>query len=117
MDLAKTRKHLAKRLAESEGLRARAPIAAHFEDCSQAVQRLSESLLVHESNSNLHQLARDCAIRLHIWGFGSGASSRALDYSLKDCPGIRQHTLSLLEDLHESVDLGEQLPAPVASMR
>ncbi|KXJ88488.1 hypothetical protein Micbo1qcDRAFT_197288 [Microdochium bolleyi] len=105
MDLAKTRMGLAKRLEESRGLRARAPIAAHYEDCSQAVQRLSESLLVHDSDSDLHRLARDCAIRLHIWGHGSGASSRGLDYSLKDCPGVRQHTLSLLEDLHESVDL------------
>ncbi|KAH7028080.1 uncharacterized protein B0I36DRAFT_146973 [Microdochium trichocladiopsis] len=104
MDTARTRKGLLKRLEEARGLRARAPIAAQFEDCSQAVQRLSGSLMVLDSDSDVHRLARDCAIRLNVWGHGSGASSRALDYSLKECPGIRQHTLNLLNDLNQCVE-------------
>ena len=107
MDSTKPRKGLLKKLEQARGLRARAPIAAQFEDCSQSIQRLSEPLMVHDADSDVHRLARECLIRLNKWGHGSGASTRALDYSLKECPGIRQHTLDLLKDLNECIETGK----------
>jgi hypothetical protein len=101
----------AQRLKESRGLRAKAPVAAHFEDCVQAFQRLSDSLQVNQSNSELHNISKDCALRLQLWGEGSDASSRALDYALKGSPEVKRQTLRLLEDLHSTLEEGELKPS------
>lgn len=96
-----------KKLKESRGLRAKALVAAQFEDCVQAFQQLSDSLQVNPSNAEFHTISDDCGLELRIWGYDSGASSRALDYALKGSPVIKKQTLSLLKDLHSVLDKGK----------
>ncbi|KAI1845649.1 hypothetical protein JX266_008260 [Neoarthrinium moseri] len=99
-----SRSKKAQRLKEARGLRAKAPVAAHFEDCVQAFQRLSDSIQVNQSNSELHQIAEDSAIRLKLWGEGSQASSRSLDYALRNSSILKRQTLRLLKDLHSTLE-------------
>ena len=96
-----------RRLEASRSLRAKAPIAAHFEDCFQAFQQLFDSLKVNESNSELHNIAKDCGLRFKIWGDDSGASSRALDYALRSSPVVKRQTLRLLKDLSSFLEQGK----------
>ncbi|KAH8682294.1 hypothetical protein BX600DRAFT_448189 [Xylariales sp. PMI_506] len=93
----------AQRLKEKGGLRAKAPIAAQFEDCFQAIQQLSDALQVNRSNSGLHNRSKDCELRLKLWGEDSGASSRILDYLLRNSPVLKRQTRRLLEDLHTTL--------------
>lgn len=97
----------AQRLKESRGLRAKAPIAAQFEDCFQSFQQLSDSLQFKPSNLELYSITKECGRRLKTWGEDSGASSRALDYALKNSIVVKQQTLRLLTDLHSILDDGE----------
>ncbi|KAK0385014.1 hypothetical protein NLU13_7492 [Sarocladium strictum] len=89
----------AERLKEQRGLRAKAPIAAQFEDCVQAFQQLSDSLQVKLSSSSLQEGSKDCYARLMLWAQESGASSRLLDYTLRGCPALKHQSLRLLEEL------------------
>lgn len=88
---------------ESRLLRAKAPIAARFEDCFQAFQQLSDSLQVNESNTELHRISKEHELRFKIWGDDSGASSRALDHALRKCPVVKRQTLSLLKELRSTL--------------
>lgn len=89
----------AERLKEQRGLRAKAPVAAQFEDCVQAFQQLSDSLQVKLSSSSLQKGSKDCYARLMLWAQESGASSRLLDYTLRGCPALKHQSLRLLEEL------------------
>lgn len=95
------------RLKESRGLRAKAPVAAQFEDCFQAFQQLSDSLQVKQSDAQLYSISKDYELRLKIWGDDSGASSRALDYDLRNSPVVRRQTQRLLRDLHSTLEQGQ----------
>ncbi|KAH8649070.1 hypothetical protein BX600DRAFT_109938 [Xylariales sp. PMI_506] len=94
----------AERLKKSRGLRAKAPIAAQFEDCLQAFQQLSDALAVNHSASQLHKASRRCRTKFRLWGDDTGASSRALDYALRDSSMLESQTLALLRDLHSILE-------------
>ena len=100
-------KRVQQRHKESRILRAKAPVAAQFEDCFQAFQQLSDSLLVNESNAELHRISKEHGLRFKIWGDDSGASSRALDYALRNSKVLKRQTLRLLEELHSTLEQGE----------
>jgi hypothetical protein len=92
-----------KRDQRVQGRRARdiTPLAAQFEDCVQSLVQLSDVLRANRRHSiQLHDLARQCSVRLEAWAADSGASSRALDYTLKCSPVLMRQTLRLLTDLH-----------------
>jgi hypothetical protein len=97
----------AERLREHRSLRAKAPIAAQFEDCVQAFTQLSDSLQVKLSKSSLQEVSKGCDARLMLWAVESGASSRLLDYTLRGRPGLKRQTLRLLEELHETLKNGK----------
>jgi len=97
----------AQRIQESRGLRAKAPIAAQFEDCSQASVRLADALQANRQGSDeLRNLAQYCNDRLGFWGDDSGASSRVLDYALACSPTLMRQTHLLLADLHSTLEKG-----------
>lgn len=96
----------AQRLKESSGLRAKAPIAARFEDCVQVFQRLSDSLQVNQFKPQLERVSKECVLRFKLWGDSSGASSRALDYALKGSPLVKRQVLSLLGELNSTLGEG-----------
>jgi len=94
-------------------MRAKAPLAAQFEDCLQASERLSDSLQANRPNSSdLRELARLCTNNLRRWGHESGASSRALDYALKCSPGPTKQTHALLADLFSVLEAALALVRP-----
>lgn len=95
------------RLKERRSLREKAPVAAQFEDCFQAFQQLSDSILVNRSDLSLYAISKDCALRFKLWGDDSGASSRALDHGLANSPVVRAQTQRLLTDLNQILELGE----------
>lgn len=101
----------AQRLKENHNLRAKAEVAAQFEDCVQAFQQLSDSLQGDQSNAELRIVSNDYGIQLKIWGDDSGASSRALDHALRSSLVIKKQTLGLLENLHSLLVQGELCPA------
>ncbi|KAF4828998.1 Transcription activator GutR [Colletotrichum tropicale] len=78
-----------------DGLRARGPVAAEFEDCQQSFAQLSDALHL----SRLRPLVDKCWRNFNVWDNDSGASSRNLDYILKSSPAVRQQAISLLNDL------------------
>ena len=90
----------------NRSLRAKAPVAATFEDCVQAFQQLSDSIYVNGSNTQLYQTAKSGVLRFRLWGQDCGASSRALDHALRLSPTVRQQTLILLDDLLSIVTQG-----------
>ncbi len=96
----------AHRTKETQRLRARAPLAAQFEDCAQAVRQLHAALNANPSISEqapLRILIERCFRRLIAWGNDTGASSRTLDHSLRRAAGPQSSTLTLLKELHELV--------------
>ncbi len=96
------------RLKESRGLRAKAPVAAQFEDCFQAFRQLSDVLhACRPDKDDLHKLASDCKNKLKAWGHESGASSRALDYALKASPQLEHNTNRLLADMYSVLEQGK----------
>ncbi|KAK3357865.1 nb-arc and tpr domain-containing protein [Lasiosphaeria hispida] len=102
----------------SRGLRAKAPLAAQFEDCFQAsiqLTQLTDALQAsrpHSDELQVHHLTQDCKDKLRVWGDDSGASSRALDYALKCSPNVVRQTEDLLTDLHEVLHQAVALVRP-----
>jgi hypothetical protein len=87
---------------ECKELRAKAPIAAQFEDCSQLLSRLCATLTSSlPTSEQISLLAEDCETKLKIWGHDAGADSRALDHALRDSLRLRETTAQLLEELRE----------------
>ncbi|KAK0613637.1 hypothetical protein B0T14DRAFT_526624 [Immersiella caudata] len=102
----------AERVQQSHVLRAKAPIAARFEDCTQTSVQLTYGLQANRQGSDeLLALAQRCTDRLGFWGDDSGASSRVLDYALACSPTLMRQTDALL------VDLSSALEKAVASSR
>jgi hypothetical protein len=95
------------RTLERQGLRAKAPVAAQFEDCYQAIHQLCAFLEANCPEPDVvYAVADDCMWRLKKWGDETGASSRALDYALKRSTRPRRQTLSLLQELQSALDHG-----------
>jgi len=98
---------------DKQTLRAKAPLAAQFEDCAQAVKQVHSALNTDpsvEKHTSLHALVGRCLGRLTTWGHETGASSRLLDHSLRRASRLRNNTLTLLQDLHDRFQDGNQLP-------
>ena len=103
------------RTRETQKLRAKAPLAAQFEDCAQAVKQLHAALNANPSISEqapLRTLIERCLRRLTSWGHDTGATSRVLDHSLRRASKPRTSTLTLLKELHELVVQGSYLSSP-----
>jgi len=97
----------AERIQQSHVLRAKAPIAARFEDCSQTSVQLTYALQANRQGSDeLLALAQRCTDRLGFWGDDSGASSRVLDYALVCSPTLMRQTDALLVDLSSTLEKG-----------
>jgi hypothetical protein len=97
----------AERIQQSHVLRAKAPIAARFEDCSQASIQLTDALQANRQGADeLRTLAQRCKDRLGFWGDDSGASSRVLDYALACSPTLMRQTDVLLVDLSSTLEKG-----------
>jgi tetratricopeptide (TPR) repeat protein len=95
----------AERIQQSHVLRAKAPIAARFEDCSQASIQLTDALQANRQGTDeLRALAQRCTDRLGFWGDDSGASSRILDYALACSPTLMRQTDALLVDLSSTLE-------------
>ncbi|KAK4172752.1 hypothetical protein QBC36DRAFT_337198 [Triangularia setosa] len=101
----------AHRETESQKVRAKAPLAAQFEDCAQALRQLHLAIASDSSDGALGDLVERCLNRLTAWGHDTGASSRRLDHSLRRATKPLSSTLMLLKGLHESiVNATESLP-------
>ncbi|KAK3368627.1 nb-arc and tpr domain-containing protein [Podospora didyma] len=84
----------------SRRLRDKAPVAAQFEYCFQASIRLTDALQANKPHwRDLRNHAHDCKDRLRSWGDDSGASSRTIDYALRNSPKVARQTRHLLSDL------------------
>jgi hypothetical protein len=102
-------KALRDREAQRLLVRAKAPLAAQFEDCAEAVKQLHTALNANPSLSEQTQLRiliERCLRRLTSWGHDTGATSRVLDHSLRRASKPRSSTLTLLKELHELVVQG-----------
>ncbi|KAK0711893.1 hypothetical protein B0H67DRAFT_555798 [Lasiosphaeris hirsuta] len=102
----------------TRGLRAKAPLAAQFEDCFQASIQLTDALQANRPHSDelqVRRLAQDCKDKLRVWGDDSGASSRALDYALKCSPAVVRQTKDLLTDLDKALHQAKNLVQPQLS--
>ncbi|KAE9378878.1 hypothetical protein N431DRAFT_478014 [Stipitochalara longipes BDJ] len=98
MNIGEDSKELRNR--QTRAVRAKAPLAANFEDCLQAFDRLRAT--IQSSKKDLEDeyiLGEDCYSRLKNWGQHSGASSRALDHRLRKCSELGTATLDLLSEL------------------
>lgn len=109
-----------RKLQDGHGPRTRAPVAAQFEDCTQAFVRLSDSLTADSDNFHpalddpttkngteatpLHERAQHFRRTFSAWGNDSGASSRTLDHALKESPSLMRQTMYLLEDLYSTLE-------------
>ena len=99
---------------EYRELRAKAPIAARFEDCLQLLGRLSATLTASLPESEqIALLAEDCETKFKIWGHDAGANSRALDHALRDSSRLGEATVQLLDDLREILIHGTHILCPV----
>jgi hypothetical protein len=107
MPPAANSKKKAERQRANRDLRAKAPLAAQFEDCLQACHKLSVALQDESARSKLFEVCKYCEARLNVWGDESGASSRDLDYVLRNSPLVKNQTLRLLGDFQRSLDEGE----------
>lgn len=106
-------KSKAERLQRSLGFRARAPLAARFEDCTLASTRLTDAIQANRQCSDeLRKLAQTCKERLGFWGDDSGASSRLLDYALSCSPTLMRQTDQLLVELHSTLEKGITVSGP-----
>ncbi|KAK0639447.1 hypothetical protein B0T16DRAFT_497542 [Cercophora newfieldiana] len=95
----------AERIQQSQVYRAKAPIAARFEDCSQASTQLTDALQANRHGSDeLRTLAQHCKDRLGFWGDDSGASSRVLDHNLACSPTLMRQTDALLVELNSTLE-------------
>lgn len=89
-----------------QNMRAKAPLAAQFEDCAQVVKQAYAALHADasvEQQKSLRVYIGRCLGRLITWGHETGASSRLLDHSLRRASKPRDNTLTLLKELHERV--------------
>lgn len=95
--------------------RAKAPLAAQFEDCVQASIRLTDALQANRPRLNkLRHLGQECKDRLAFWGENSGATTRTLDYNLKCSPTLVQQTRALLNDLNQALTQAAPLVQPLS---
>jgi hypothetical protein len=95
-------------------VRASAPIAAQFEDCLQSYDQLCSAMRTNRlAWGTSYTTVDDDLSRLRLWGKNTGASSRTLDRSLdhvlRKASNLRETTLQLLLELHESLQLGNSL--------
>ncbi|KAK4201003.1 hypothetical protein QBC40DRAFT_264559 [Triangularia verruculosa] len=97
----------------TQQVRAKAPLAAHFEDCTQALQQLHSAINANPSVANLRDLAERCLSKLTSWGHDTGASSRRLDHALRWTKGPQQSTQLLLEGLHSLIAQATESLPPV----
>lgn len=105
----KDQKRLVKRVR-----RAKAPLAAQFEDCVQASIRLTDALQANRPRFNkLRDLGQECKDRLAFWGENSGATTRTLDYNLKCSPALVHQTQALLDDLNQALTQAAPLVRPL----
>lgn len=132
------------RLNEAKTLRAKAPIAAQYEDCMQSFDRLRASLRArlpdHDTRSlsgkddfesglpvagvrdqssatrHLFVLAENCVTDFIIWGNEAGAVSRALDHALRRSNKLSTTVLQHLEALHGILFKGKCDPLEVCSV-
>jgi hypothetical protein len=85
-----------------------APLAALFEDCSEAIKRVHDVIINAEPDAeektSLRILIERCLGRLTTWGQEAGASSRLLDYTLRRASSPRAVTETLLKDLSQRLD-------------
>ena len=94
---------------QSQAVRAKAPVAAGFEDCLQAFDRLSAAIDANRDDfQDEYILSEDCYSRVKTWGCDSGASTRALDHALRKSPQLKSSTLDLLLDLYSILQDGKQ---------
>ena len=94
--------------------RAKAPLAAQFEDCVQASIRLTDALQANRPRLNkLRDLGQECKDRLAFWGENSGATTRTLDYNLKCSPALVHQTQALLDDLNTALTEAAPLVRPL----
>jgi hypothetical protein len=104
------------RTLERRGLRAKAPVAAHYEDCFQALLWLCSFLDANRADAKQAAanalIAENCMGRLRSWGGDSGASSRVLDYALKVSSKPRRQTLRLLSELDTAIAYGKWRHSP-----
>ncbi|KAG4442072.1 hypothetical protein IFR05_002466 [Cadophora sp. M221] len=91
------------RSQQNQAVRAKAPIAAEFEDCIQSFDRLCATIRVNEPGPDEAVIAEDCRSRLTLWGHESGASGRKLDHALRRSFSLRTATLELLRDLQATL--------------
>ncbi|KAK0738770.1 hypothetical protein B0T18DRAFT_433523 [Schizothecium vesticola] len=100
----------------NQNLREKAPLAAQFEDCAQAVKQIHTAISADPESSavqetSLRPMIERCLGRLTTWGHDTGASSRVLDHSLRRASKPRSNTMMLLKELHKLVlDAIESLP-------
>jgi hypothetical protein len=107
MDVREESKEVRNR--HSRAVRAKAPLAASFEDCLQAFDRLLATTNANKQNLEDEDiLAEDCCSRLKTWGHDSGASSRALDHRLRKSSQLATATSELLVELQSILQEGEQ---------
>lgn len=93
----------------NRAVRAKAPLAANFEDCLQAFDRLRATIQANKRDlKDEYILGEDCYSRLRSWGYDSGASSRALDHRLRKSAQLVAATLDLLEELYSILVEGKQ---------
>lgn len=89
-------------------LRAKGPIAAQLEDCTQLLHRLSASLeACLPVSEKLYTSADDSLMKLILWGNEVGANSRALDHALRRSRQLNETTLENLSDLYIAVEKGQ----------
>jgi hypothetical protein len=107
MDVSGDSKELRNR--NNRAVRAKAPLAANFEDCLQVFDRLRATIQSNKKDfENEHTLGEDCYSKLRSWGYNSGASSRALDHRLRKPSRLKTTTLELLVELQSKLQEGEQ---------
>lgn len=121
---------------ETSLLRAKAPIAAHFEDCTQAFQQLCAALkscriapstgqrfddLVREKSEDLrleeiYTATDDCMAKLDIWDLEVGASTRALDHTLRRSSQLSQTVVSHLDELKAILEQGDYMLLDIGAL-
>lgn len=81
-----------------------APIAALFEDCRQNFERLCVTARRNGDPNSV--LAEDSYGKFLAWGNDSGASTRALDHTLRKDSSLSAMTLDLLKTLYKKLEQG-----------
>jgi hypothetical protein len=102
---------------ESRGLRDKAPIAAEYEDCLQAFKQVTDALEANPDTSWLFRIVDRVQDDFIAWGSRCGATSRLLDYSVRNSMKLAEHILRLLRDLRTSLKEGESALSHLQGLR